>query len=127
MNPILFLLLLMFGGVAFAQDEGAPEAEATEEAAPADEPKADEEAPPAEGDAEGEEGDEAPAEDGDKKEELPPVEVPASDEEAIGDVQDAVGALQTGQWATFAILLLGLLVFAYNKFIGSKKADAKSE
>lgn len=107
MSILLTVLLLAFSP-AYGQDVPAPVPEieapvpAAEEEAPVEEaPKADE-----------------------AKKELPPVEVPTNQDEAIEDVQSAVNALQTGQWATFGVLLLGLLVFLYNQFIGSKKTDA---
>lgn len=58
---------------------------------------------------------EAPAEETPAKV-LPPVEVPATDAEALVELQGAVSALKSGQWATFVVLLIGLLAFAYNRF-----------
>jgi hypothetical protein len=123
MNPILFLFLMLFGGVAFAQDDAAPETEATEDAAPADdaavEPEKEEVDDAKDGD---EKADEEPKakKDGKAKADLPEVKVPKSDEEAIEDVKKAVEALQTGQWAVFAVLLIGLLVFGWNRFSALK-------
>jgi len=113
---LLTLAALFSSTPAFAQD--APSAPATEEAAEA--PAPDAEAPK-----------DAPAPDAEApkdapKKELPEVSVPSTDEEAIKDVQEAISAVQKGQWATFAILLLGLLGFAYNKFAGVKKEAASA-
>lgn len=135
------IMFMFLTSLALAEDEAAPAAEevpAAEEAAPAEEATpADEAAPadeatdeaPAEGDeAAAEEGDEAPAEEA--KAEVPEVEVPQTDEEAIADVKASVDALKNGQWATFVILLFGLLGFGWNRFKGLKegsKDEAKSE
>jgi len=110
---LLTLAALFSSTPAFAQD--APPAPATEEAAEA---PATEEAAEVPKDAPAADPKDAP------KKELPEVSVPATDEEAIKDVQEAISAVQKGQWATFAILLLGLLGFAYNKFAGVKKEAA---
>jgi hypothetical protein len=137
---ILFMFLMTLG--AFAQDEaGAEEAPAAD--APAEEVEApaaeeggdDAEAPAAEEggeEGEAEAGEEAEAEEAaeEVKEDVPAVEVPQSDEEAIADVKESVEALKNGQWATFVVLLLGLLAFGWNRFRGLKagsKDDAKSE
>ena len=82
-----------------------------EEAAPAAEPEADGD------DAEEPEADEAPAK------EVPEVKVPQSDEEALEDVKAAVESMKKGQWATFGILLFGLLAFAWNRFKSMKKSS----
>lgn len=125
MSSILFLFL-MFGGSAFAQDDAAPETEATEEAATeeadapeAEEPKADAEKPK----ADAEEAEEPKA----KAKALPGVEVPSTDAEALKDVQEAVNAVQTGQWATFGVLLIGLLLFGWNRFTSMKAEKAADE
>jgi hypothetical protein len=122
MNPILFLFLLTFGGVAFAQDEGVPATEAAEEAAPADDAAKAPEAAEGEEKPEAAEGEEKPEaeKEGKAKADLPEVKVPKSDEEAIEDVKKSVEALRTGQWATFAVLLIGLLVFGWNRFSALK-------
>ena len=61
---------------------------------------------------------EAPAEDADSV-----VEVPADEAEAIEDAVEAVDALQKGKYATFGALLMGLLVFLWNKLIARRKKD----
>jgi len=123
MKNLLLALIFALSPVAFAQDE-AP-AEVVEDAVPADAeaPKADAPADDAEAPADDAEAPEAKK----AKVELKPVEVPASDDQAIEDVQEAVNALQTGQWATFVVLLLGLIGFVWNRFAGSKAADTKAE
>lgn len=138
MNPILFMFLLMFGGIAHAQDDAPLEGEATEEAAPADDAvEGDEkgEADAADGDEKADsdeksEDEEPKAEkDGKAKADLPEVKVPQSDDEAVEDVKKAVEALQTGQWATFAVLLIGLLAFGWNRFseLRGASSDAGSD
>ena len=94
---MIFVALFLWASPAFAQEE-APEAEAVE--APA------EEAP----EAEAEEG-EAPSE------EEVVVEVPADEAEAVEDAVEAVDALQKGKYATFGALIMGILVFLWNKFV----------
>lgn len=112
------LLAALLAAPAYAQDDAAPAAEPTEEAADLTEGE----------DAAGSEEKEESEKEETKKVELPAVEVPTDDAAAIEDVQEAVNALQMGQWATFVVLLLGLLGFAYNKFAGWKSdAPAKSE
>jgi len=113
MKSLLFAALL--AAPAYAQDDAAPVAESTEDAA----------ALPEGEDAEGSEEKAETKKEETKKVELPAVEVPTDDAAAIEDVQEAVNALQTGQWATFAVLLLGLLGFAYNKFVELKSAKSK--
>ena len=97
---MIFVALLLWANPAFAQEEApeAPEAEAVE--APA------EEAPAAE-----EEEAEAPSE------EEVVVEVPADEAEAVEDAVEAVDALQKGKYATFGALIMGILVFLWNKFV----------
>lgn len=136
MNPILFLFLLMFGGIAHAQDDAPLEGEATEDVAPADDAAEEpekEEAAAADGDEKadsdekaGKSEDEEPKakKDGKAKADLPEVKVPESDEEAIEDVKKSVEALRTGQWATFAVLLIGLLVFGWNRFSELRSASS---
>ena len=109
MTAYFFALMLP----AFAQEGDAvpaPEAPAVEEAAPATEAPATE-APATEAPAP-----EAPAG------EVPEVSPPANTEEAIQDAQDAVSAAQKGIWGVSGALLLGLLVFAWNKFFAGAKA-----
>lgn len=48
---------------------------------------------------------------------LPEVTVPENEAQALKDVQDSVNAIQMGQWGTLAVLLVGLAIFAYNKFV----------
>ena len=106
------IMFMFLTSLALAEDEAAPAAEEV--------PAADEAAPAAEG--------EAPAEEA--KAGVPEVEVPQTDEEAIADVKASVDALKNGQWATFVILLFGLLGFGWNRFKGLKegsKDEAKSE
>ena len=132
------IMFMFLTSLALAEDEAAPAAEevpAADEAAPAAE--GDEAAAPAaEGDEAAAEGDEAaPAAEGEAPAEeakagVPEVEVPQTDEEAIADVKASVDALKNGQWATFVILLFGLLGFGWNRFKGLKegsKDEAKSE
>lgn len=119
MRTAFLLALLSFMPTSFAQDVPADaEAEEVTEA-PAEAEDVPAEAP----EAEGEEDAEEDAEEEKPEEPLKPVDVPESDEEAIEDVQDAVSALQAGQWATFGVLLLGLLVFVWNRFTASKKGS----
>ena len=116
MRSLMFLILLA-SAPTFAQDVPADPAPAAEEPK-AEDPKADPADPKAE---------EPKAEEPKAKADLSAVEVPATDEEAIEDVKSAVEALQTGQWATFVVLLLGLLGFGYNKFVGMRDAKAAEE
>jgi hypothetical protein len=111
MRKAVFLILFAFTTptLSFAQDPPP----ISEEAAPED---AEDEAAPKDAD-DSEEGEDP----------LPEVDVPEDDEEALNDVLDAVGALQTGQWATFAILLIGLLLFGYNRWTASKAAAESTD
>lgn len=115
MRATLLTALLFLSAPAFAEDP--PAVEEAAEAPSIESEEVAEEAP-------AEEAAEAPAEEPEKKVELEAVKVPESDEEAIKDVQEAVNALQTGQWATLAILLVGLLVFVWNRFMGSSSSEA---
>lgn len=119
------LVLLSTTPSVYAQDVPVPMEEAV---APAvDEATPEHPAPVVEADPDaGKEPVQAAAPE-DPKKELPAVAVPADEAEAIEDIQKAVDAVRTGQWATFLVLLLGLLVFLYNKFVGSKQSVAKPE
>jgi len=108
MRYALILAFLALATLTFAFAQDPDPAPALEEAAP----EAPEEETPAV-DAEPE-----------KKEVVPEVDVPENEDEAVEDVQGAISALQTGQWATFAVLLLGLIVFGYNKWTAAKAAKA---
>jgi len=123
MRSLMFLILLA-SAPTFAQDVPADPAPAAEEPK-AEDPKADPADPKA--DPADPKAEEPKAEEPKAKTDLSAVEVPATDEEAIEDVKSAVEALQTGQWATFVVLLLGLLGFGYNKFVGMRDAKAAEE
>ena len=50
----------------------------------------------------------------------PPVVVPTTDAQAAAQGMQALNAVQIGEWSTAGVLLIGLLVFAYNRFIAKK-------
>jgi len=45
------------------------------------------------------------------------IDPPETTEEALEDAQAAVSAAQKGMWGAFGALLMGLLVFVWNKFL----------
>jgi len=52
----------------------------------------------------------------------PEVKVPSTEAEAVAQGTEAFSLLQAGSWGAGIVLVLGVLIFVYNKFIAKKKA-----
>ena len=117
----IFALFMIFTPVSFA-DPGVDAAPAAD--APAEQAAEDETAAPAD-------TQEAPADGKGKakvgKADLPDIDVPEDDEAALEDVRRAFDAAATGKWALFAVILIGLGIFAYNRFFAKDDEGEKTE